>query len=371
MNNKHIFNLLLCIILFYSCKNESPKDKVEHKELNIKYANGFEIVNENGNKYLILKRVFQSGTQSFKYLLTDKIDIQKNALKVPVEKLVITSTTHVPMVELLEKENNVIGFPNTKYISSKKTRALVDSGKIKELGSEQNMNTEVLIDLDPELVIGFALHPNNKLYNNMKKLGIPVLFNGDWLEETPLGRAEWIKVFGVLLGKEKEADSIFSVIEKNYNATKALAKTKTTTPKVLSGSMYKDTFYVPAGESFMAKYMSDANLDYIWKDTKGTGSLQLNFESVLDKAQKADFWLGCGLSETREELVNSNRHYNKFDAFNNQKIYTVASKKGPTGGLIYFELAPTRPDLVLKDMIKITSPELLPAYEFTFFELLK
>ncbi|AUC15202.1 ABC transporter substrate-binding protein [Tenacibaculum sp. SZ-18] len=371
MNTTYIFNILFCLILFYSCKNKAPKDKTEDKEVNVKYANGFDIVYENGNKYLILKRVFQSGTQSFKYLLTDEINIQKNAIKVPVEKLVVTSTTHIPMVELLEKENNIIGFPNTKYISSEKTRTLVDSGAIKELGSEQNMNTEVLIDLEPELVIGFALHPNDKLYNNIKKLGIPVLFNGDWLEETPLGRAEWIKVFGVLLDKEKQADSIFSAIERNYNSIKALAQTNNTAPKVLSGSMYKDTFYVPAGESFMAKYMSDANLDYIWKDTKGTGSLQLNFESVLDKAQKADFWLGCGLSETRKELMNSNRHYNKFDAFTKQKIYTVASKKGPTGGLIYFELAPTRPDLVLKDMIKITSPELLPDYEFTFFELLK
>ncbi|CAL2087220.1 iron complex transport system substrate-binding protein [Tenacibaculum sp. 190524A05c] len=368
MNLKYTFYFIFIFTLCISCKKEIIKNTSEGVKTSIKYAKGFDIVNENGNRYLVLKKVFQNGTNSYKYLLSDKSNFQKNILKVPIEKLVITSTTHVPMVELLEKEKTIVGFPNTKYISSERTRTLVDSGAITELGSEQSMNTEILIDLEPELVIGFSLHPNNKLYNNIKKLGIPVVFNGEWLEETPLGRAEWIKFFGALLGKEKKADSIFSVIEKNYLEAKKIAQSTEQKPKVLSGSMFKDTWYVPAGESFMAKFMSDANLDYIWKDTEGTGSLQLSFESVLDKAQFADFWLGCGLSETREQLISSNRHYDKFEAFNNKKIYTIASKKGPTGGLIYFELAPTRPDLVLKDMIKITNPEALPDYDLFFFK---
>lgn len=371
MYSKYSIAIFSFLFLLISCKNKNTPKTKDSNSTTIKYARGFDIIKENSKEYLLIKKTFGQKSQPVKYLLVNHSTKQQNTLKVPIEKLVITSTTHVPMVELLGRENTIIGFPNTKYISSKKTRNLVDSGAIKELGEQQSMNTETLIELSPELIVGFSLGSNNNTYSLIKKLGIPVIYNSDWLEETPLGRAEWIKFFGVLLGRSKEADSIFSVIENNYIETKKLAKTKKNKTTVISGNMFKDIWYVPAGESFMAKYLSDANLDYLWKNSKGTGSLQLNFESVLDQGQHADYWLGCGASQSRKDLIHSNKHYTKFDAFKNHKIYTVANKKGASGGLIYFELAPTRPDLVLKDLIKITQPNLLPDYDCVFFEKLK
>lgn len=370
---KKAFLICTFFLCFIGCKKEQPsvKKNIPPTLTQIKYAKGFNIVTENGKRYLVLKRVFQDATKGFKFELSDKNDIAKNKLKVPVEKLVVTSTTHVPMVELLGSEHAIVGFPNTKYVSSKKTRALIDNGTITELGSEQSMNTEILLDLDPELIVGFALHPNNKLYNNIKKTGIPVVFDGDWLEETPLGRAEWIKFFGVLLGKEKEADSIFNTIAKNYNEAKQIAQKSTAKPTILSGSLFKDVWYVPAGKSFTAQYFADANLDYLWKETEGAGSLQLSFESVLDKGQTADYWIGCGLYTTREQMINTNKHYNKFTPFTKDKIYTNSLVKGATGGIEYFEFAPVRPDLVLKDLIKITNPELLKDYKLRFFSLVE
>lgn len=368
------YNTLLLItisLLFFQCKSSDNKEtsKSIDNYSPIKYAKGFDIIIKDGKKKLVFKRVFQNSKKHFIYTLAENTNISANEIKVPVEKLVVTSTTHIPMLELLNSENKLIGFPHTKYISSEKTRKRIEDGKIVELGSEQNMNTEKLMDLQPELVIGFSLHPNNKLYQNIKKSGIPVIFNGDWLEETPLGRAEWIKFFGALLNKEKEADSIFKTIEQNYlKAKKIAANNKKSSATILSGSMFKDIWNVPAGESFMATYLKDANLNYLWKNTKGTGSLQLSFESVLDKGKYADYWIGCGLFETKEQLLNANNHYKEFDAINKGNVYTIGGKKGKTGGLIYFELAPVRPDLVLKDFIKITQPKLLPNYRLTFFE---
>ncbi len=203
----------------------------------------------------------------------------------------------------------------------------------------------------------------------MKNAGIPVIINGDWLEETPLGRAEWIKVFGLLYNESEKADSIFNVIKINYLEAIKIAKKATNNPTVLSGAiMSKDIWNLPAGESFVAQYLKDANLDYLWKHTKGKGSLSLSFESILDKGKDADFWIAPGYFSTKEQMLNSNKHYAEFKAFKNNTIYSPSLKKGKTGGVLYFELAPTRPDLVLKDIIKITHPKLLPNYELTFFE---
>ncbi len=367
---KPLFYSLCILFSFIGCKHEKNKKNTPGLTVvsAIKYAKGFDIVTKKGRKYIILKKVFQSSEKQFEYLLSDKNNSLQHELKVPVEKLVVTSTTHIPMLELLGGEHTLVGFPNTKYVSSKKTRKLIDNGIIVELGSEHDMNTEILIDLQPDLIVGFSLHPNNKLYNNIKKTGIPVIFNGEWLEETPLGRAEWIKFFGALLKKEKESDSIFREIERNYLMAKNIAKIAGISPRILSGSFFQDVWYVPAGESFMAKFLADANLNYLWRDTKGTGSLQLSFESVLDKAHNADYWIGCGLYESKDQLLSASKHYNKFSSLHNGKIYTIASKKGVTGGIKYFEFAPIRPDLVLKDLIKITNPELLKEYEFTFFD---
>ena len=208
--------------------------------------------------------------------------------------------------------------------------------------------------------------------STIQKVGINVIYNGDWLEETPLGRAEWIKFFGILFDKEKKADSIFNVIEANYLNAKKIALKAPKKPSILSGAiMSKDIWNLPAGESFVAQFLKDANLNYLWKDSKGKGSLSLSFESVFDKAKNANFWITPGYFSSKEQLMQSNQIYAQFDAFNNNKIYTPINKKGKTGGVIYYELASTRPDLVLKDIIKITNPDLLTDYKFTFFEKMK
>ena len=189
------------------------------------------------------------------------------------------------MVELLNEEATVIGFPYSKYVSSEKTRQLIDSGNITEIGKENSLNTEILLDLEPEIVVGYSVSSADKSLTTIKKAGINVIYNGDWLEETPLGRAEWIKFFGVLFNKEKQADSIFKIIETNYLEAKKIALTAIKKPTILSGAiMSKDIWNLPAGKSFEAQFLQDANLNYLWKDTKGKGSLSLSFESVFDKA---------------------------------------------------------------------------------------
>lgn len=365
-------SLTLLFVFLFSCKKKTVSTTVTPiTKSTIKYAKGFDIVTNGTTNQLIIKKAHQKAKEHYTYTLGTKTNIKTNHLKTPIKNIVVTSTTHIAMLELLEVEQFLTGFPKTDFISSKKTRKRIDNGKIVDLGNEQSINTEQLIALSPELVVAFGVNGSNKAYKTALKNNIPVIYNGDWLEETPLGRAEWIKFFGVLFNKQHKADSIFNTIETNYLKVKKIAHAANQNKTIFSGSLYKDVWYMPAGNSFMATYFKDANTNYLWKNTSGTGSLPLSIESVLDKATNANYWIGCGLFKTKKELINSNKYYQYFNAFKQNNTYTYANKKGATGGLIYFENSPVRPDLVLKDIIKITNPDLFPDYRLTFFDKLK
>jgi len=373
-----LFFILTFSFLLFSCQTnkESTTNKVDTSI--IKYAKGFEIIDNDGYKTLIIKAAYQNSTETFKYTIVNKnsdVDLENlkgTKIETPINKIVVTSTTHIPMMELLNEEQSIVGFPFSRYVSSEKTRALIDNGDITEIGNQNDLNTEILLELSPELVVGYAVSSTSKTYNTIEKSGIPVIYNGDWLEESPLGKAEWIKFFGLLYNKEKEADSIFKSIEKNYLEAKELALNSNEKPTVLSGAvMSKDIWNLPGGDSFVATFLKDANTNYLWSETSGKGSLALSFESVFDKAQNAKLWLAPGYFNSKEQMLQSNTLYQKFDAFENDHIFSPTLKKGKTGGVIYYELATTRPDLVLKDIVKIAHPELLKEYELSFFDKMK
>ena len=383
MMNKVFFNrrnsfFLILIICLFACeeKREVPKTtetKNESKGL-IRYAQGFDLHIYKGYKKLIIKSPYPDAEQYQQFILVsdEKKDFQGvNKIMIPVEKMVVTSTTHIPMIEMLGETSSLIGFPNTDYISSPATRQRIKEGLVTDLGNEQNFNTEVLISLQPDALIAFSMGNSNKIYQTVEQNNIPVIYNGDWLEETPLGRAEWIKFFGALYDKDEQADSIFASIESEYLAAKKIALEAENRPSIMSGVLFKDKWNLPAGESFTAQLYKDANTEYIWKDSKGQGSLVLSFESVFEKAGKADFWIGSGYYTTLDELKNANAHYEQFDAFKKGAVYSFSKRRSESGGVEYFEFGPIQPQIILKDLIKVTHPELLPDYEPYFLQRLE
>ena len=368
------------ILFIFACKTDrkTPSDLNQSGDtLAVNYAKGFTIVQYEGYKILNVKNPWPDADKTFSYLLVENESKVPSEIKfdhrinVPVTKMVVTSTTHIPSLEALNRENSLVGFPSLDYISSKKTRQLIKENKITELGKNEAINTEVLITLEPDVVIGFAVNGNNKSLNTIEKSGIPVVFNGDWIEESPLGKAEWIKFFGAFFNLSEKAEQLFKEVETAYNDAKEMAKSSTVRPSVLSGSMYKDQWYVPYGNAWQARFIKDANAEYIYADTKGSGSMALSFETVLSEAQNTEFWVAPGQFKSIEHLMETSSHYKQFDAVKNRKVFTYSNTTGETGGVLYYELAPNRPDLVLKDLISIFHPELLPDYETTFFKPLK
>ena len=371
---------IFLILGFISCKNSKetePTDFQKGEELKIENAAGFSITRFENYSILKVNTPWPEAEDPFIYLLSEKntqipedIDYDQR-VEVPVESIVVTSTTHIPALEALNEEEKLVGFPGLNYISSEKTRELIEADKISELGQNENINTEVLIDLSPDVVIGFAINASNKSFETIQKTGIPVIYNGDWTEATPLGKAEWIKFFGALFGKEEKANEIFNTIKEEYLNAKKLAKTSDAKPTVIAGSMYNDKWYMPYGNSWQAQFIKDANANYLYSDTRGDGSLSLAFESVLDKAQDAEFWVSSGQFTSYEQLFNESEHYRRFKAVQNKNVYSVSLSKGETGGIIFYELGPQRPDLILKDLISIFHPKLLKDHKPVFYKPLK
>ncbi len=382
-----IIRFLILFLLVISCKNETnlqtpavaqesidlfPETDIYLQEL--KYAKGFSIRDYGEYKILNIINAWPNSDKIFSFVLSDNEDaysMKHNELvsiQNPIDKIVVTSTTHIPALELLGVEQTLVGFPGTDYISSEKTRKRIDEGYVRELGKNEGLNTEVLLELNPDVVIGFGVDGVNKTFETIKKAGIPVIYNGDWVESSALAKAEWIKFFGVLFNKEKEADSIFNAIERDYLEAKDIAKQAKNQPTVLSGAMHKDVWYLPNGSSPEAQFLKDANVNYLWSETRGNGSLALSFEVVLDKAKDADLWLSPSYYGSFEQLEKTNTLYTNFKAFKKRNIYSFSNTTGATGGVLYYELGTARPDLVLKDLIKICHPELLKGYVPYFFK---
>ncbi len=373
-------NRILFILLalgVFSCKNSEDTKHTEFQEgqeIDIENARGFSITRFENYSILKVNTPWPEAEDPFIYVLTENdTEIPPNLkydqkVEIPVENIVVTSTTHIPALEALDKEKTLVGFPGLNYISSQKTRKLIDDGQISELGQNENINTEVLIDLSPDVVIGFAINASNKSLETIQKTGVPVIYNGDWTEETPLGKAEWIKFFGVLFGKEKEAEKIFNEIKEDYLEAKELAKTSENRPSVIAGSMYNDKWYMPFGNSWQAQFIKDANANYLYSETEGDGSLSLAFESVLEKASDAEYWISSGQFRSYEQLFNESDHYKRFEAVKKRNVYSVSLSTGETGGILFYELGPQRPDLILKDLISIFHPSLLKDHELIFYK---
>ncbi|MEN8815376.1 MAG: ABC transporter substrate-binding protein [Nonlabens sp.] len=376
--------LLLCITILQSCKKEAKTDQklpsrttnATYEEIEIKYAEGFQIQNTDTGYYLTIMNPWPESvvTYPFKLIKNQERELIPEpdaslTIKIPIDKIVLTSTTHIPPLVLLKKEESLIGFPGSDYISDPKVRKLIDTGKVEELGTNELMNVESTLLLDPDVVMGFSIDDSNPTYQKIITAGIPVIYNGEWVEKHPLGKAEWIKLFGVLYGKEKEADSIFKTIEREYLNTLELVE-NVDKPKVLSGATWKDTWYLPYGDSWQGKILNDAGSSYIYQTTTGSGSLAYNIEKVLMDGRDAAFWIAPAQYTSYSKMLQDNTSYAQFDAFKNKQIYTHALTLGSKGGVTYYEEASMRPDLVLKDLVKILHPEIKLEHELYFFKKL-
>jgi iron complex transport system substrate-binding protein len=372
---QRIFYFILALAVTSCGKKKDLSESTS--DVALKYAQGFSIKREGNIKRVRVNYPYQGAREGYTYLLVPKgeeaptHDEKTQVITIPIDKIVCTSTTHIPLLDYLNESDKLIGFPTTDYVSSEKMRQRIDAGLVSELGIDKGMNLELLFTLKPSLVMGYTMSKDLGQLKKIAELGIPVVLNAEYLEKHPLGRAEWIKFMALFFNKEKEADSVFKFIENEYLKTLALAKQSTTNPKIVSGVVYGDAWFLPGGQNYAARLFKDAAGQYLWAADSSSGYLELGFESVYAKAKDADLWIGVGSFNSLNEIKAADKRYAMFNAFTNGNVYTYNARLGAKGGSEFLELGYLRPDIILKDLTKICHPELMENYSLFFHKKLE
>jgi iron complex transport system substrate-binding protein len=366
------------VIFLMSCNKRAHDSEFKEDASFLNHAKGFSVSFKEKIKQVEILQPYQGATTHHTYWLVPKDepvpthDPSIKIIRTPIETIVCTSTTHIPLLDYLDETDALIGFPTTDYISSEKMRERINAGRVAELGVDKGLDIEKLATLNPGVVMAYTMTSDYGQFKKIEDLKIPVVINAEYLEKHPLGRAEWIKLMALLFNKEKEADSIFSAIEKSYFATKAIVEASTTEkPSALSGIVYGDAWFMPGGQNYAARLLEDAGFNYLWGGDSSTGFLQISFEAVYEKASKADYWIGVGSYTSLAEISQADPRYARFKAFETRQVYTYDARKGAKGGNEFLELGYLRPDLILSDLVKIGNPTLLPDHTLFFHRKLE
>lgn len=289
---------------------------------------------------------------------------------IPFKRIILLNASMVGYISELKAENLIIGVSSPEYIYSEKIHSLIKQGKIQNVGNEQKYDVEKIISLKPDVIFTNYIASFDNTYQLLKNNGIQVIFLDEYMEQNPLEKTAYIKLFGKLLGKDKLATTIYTNIEKNYNELKKLAATSKSKPKVLANEMYGDVWYMPGGKTFTANYIADASGDYILKQNTEEKAVTMSFEEVYAKSKQMNYWVNAGNHLSKQELLSINPFYAKIDVFKKGKVYGVNAREKQKAN-DFFESGVVRSDLVLKDYVKIFHPELLPIYQLTYMKELK
>jgi iron complex transport system substrate-binding protein len=385
MTNNRFFYCALLLSIF-SCKERTaqntPPPAVSNSDsplvsTTIRYAHGFTI--DYHDTYKLVHVLDRKGdrTDTLEYLLVKKGypnpagHPKAQVIPIPVSSIIAMSSMHVGMADFTEIADRITGLGSFQYINSPVVRANIKAGKTIQVGLDGNLNNELLISMHPGLIMAMSNpEATTAKYKILMDAGIPVILNAEWLESTPLGRAEWVKLMAALVNKEDLVNKKFDSVVRSYDSLVQLAGQAKEHPHVIIGMPYKGSWFIPAGESYMAHFIRDAGGGYKWADTKGVGSLALNFESVAPEALTADYWLNIGYVDRKQDITAKDTRYASFRSFRTGNLYNNNKKTNDIGSNDYWESGAVNPQVLLADMIRILHPELLPGHTLVYYKQL-
>jgi iron complex transport system substrate-binding protein len=342
------------------------------------YTDGFTVEYYNSYKIVTVKTPWQGATEPLQYVLVQcgapaPTDVAgATMIEVPVMRFVGMSTTYLPVLDQLGLLDRLVGLDDITYVNNANVNQLAEAGKLTYIGYGANVNVEQALNLDPDLILTYAVGGSD--YDAHPKLieaGLPVVLESSWLDNSPLGRAEWSKFIALFFNQEAAADTAFAETASRYEELVALAAGADTQPTVFSDTEFQGTWYMPGGQSYVARFLADAGTDFLWADDPASGSVPLAFEVVFDRAQTADFWINLGYVSSLDELAGMDARYTEFAAYQQGNVWNNNARMNANGGIDYYESGASNPDIVLADLIKIFHPDLLPEHEFVYYQQLK
>ena len=383
MKIKNIIFGALVVLLVVACQGGKTASGEGGDTLQMKYAELLTIVKHNDGAYTeaIIENPWKKGTTLHKYILVPKgnegdetvarlkDDIRENAtlqmgshcdiVRTPLESNVVFTAPHCQLMYELGCKNAITGVCDKDYINIPDIKERVDCG------SSMQPDMERIIALKPE---GLFISPfeNSGGYGKLDKLHIPIIETADYMETSPLGRAEWMKFYGLLFKSEERSDSLFSSIEKEYLALKAEAAKLPQGLSILTERKMGSVWYVPGGKSTMGILLKDANAKYIFADDTHSGSLAYGPERILSKGTQIDVWAFKyfgGKALSKNDLLAEYEGYKVLKAFNSNSIYQVDTSTQP-----YFELTSFHPEILLREFIILAHPKATQFGKLRFYQ---
>ena len=364
--------IVTLVLLLSACGGRSKTSSafVNEETIPLKYAENLTLIKGNGYTEARLRNPWDTTRILRTYILVDKDKEMPNHLpegtivRTPLSNALVYTGVHCALIKELGAVKSIGGICELQYIKVPEIQEGCQNGTIVNAGEGTNPDIEKIIDMHPDALL-LSPYENSGGHGQVEKLKVPIIECADYMETSALGSAEWIRFYGLLFHQSAKADSIFAIVEKNYNELKELAASQSVKPKVMCELKSGSAWYVPGGRSTTGKLYKDAGGDYVFDNYPNSGAVPLSFETVFDKAQEADVWVMKYNQPTDKTLSGIREDYSpytRFKAYQQKKVYGCN-----TAYRRYYEDFPFHPDLMLKDLIRIFHPSLLPDYEFKYF----
>ena len=347
-------------------------------KVSIEYSAAFTVEYFDNYKVVTVLTPWPGAEESFQYVLVQcgtpapqQGYPDATVLEVPASSIVTMSTSYITNLDDLGLlEDRLVGLDTGAYVSNPKVRALLAAGQLTEIAPGSQLNVEAALDLNPDLIMTYSAGlPEYDTHPALIQAGLPVVMNADWMEQSPLARAEWVKFMALFFNAEARAEEVFNAIAARYEQAASLTTGIEERPTVLSDTPFEGTWYVPGGQSFTAHLFADAGADYLWAEDESTGTLFLDFETVFERGRDADYWVNIWGYESLADMLSVDERFADFKAFQEGNVYGNDARRTEAGTEIW-ETGVAHPDMWLLDLIKIFHPELAPDHELYYYRLM-
>lgn len=361
-----LFVFLLAAVRCATPGNTALED-FTHAVYTPQYASGFEVRGtEHGQSTLIcVRNPWQGARDVEQYLLLlrggEKAPDGYNGQTVnaPVKRVVCMSSSHVAMFDALSQTRRVVGVSGMEYISSPHVNEHKFCGEIRDVGYDTNLNYELLLSLKPDLVMLYGVtSENTAVTDKLSELGIPYVYIGDYVEESPLGKAEWLMVAAEIIDQREFGRELFDGIRERYENLRSSVSYVADRPSVMLNTPYRDTWFMPSAENYMVRLIEDAGASCVYTDSDGSASIPVSLEKAYLLTLQADFWINVGAFNSLSGLLAQNPRFAEIPAVAQGRVYNNNRRQTPAGGSDFWESGVVNPDRVLADLIAIFHPEL-------------
>ncbi len=372
----HTLILITTTLLLFSCKGRNANSanlSSATVSYTPRYAQRFELLALGKDKILKVHNPWQGARDvEMVYRLTETPTSDPKDIKYPVTRAICLSSTHVAFLDVLNRVDKIVAVSGANYITNPTIRERVSKGEVFDVGYESSLSYELIASLQADVVFAYGVEGEMAgVEKKLNEMGVKLVYIGEYMEQSPLAKAEWLVAMAAFFGDEQIAQERFNEIAQRYESIKSKAEGVPYKPKVMLNAPYKGSWYVPGGASHIACLLKDSGSDYLYGNNQKVESTPISLEAAFIKCQEADFWLNPNAATSLAEVRQMDERLSAIPAFKNRKMYNNNARTTSGGGSDFWESGVVQPHIILEDLVAIFHPELYPEHKLYYFRHLE